>query len=89
MLQAKNDISKCAGQDNTGNNICADRNRCGRYLRPEGDRQTWENFWKAGRDCLQYESVPSVHHITDDIEEPPRVEWDERAVKIEQARTGE
>ena len=54
---AINDNAKCAGQDNTGNNVCSDRERCGRYLRPTGDYQTWEAFWKAGRDCQWYESI--------------------------------
>lgn len=54
---AINDKAKCAGQDNTGNNVCSDRERCGRYMRPAGDRQTYENFWKAGRDCQWDESI--------------------------------
>lgn len=76
MLKARNDESKCAGQDNTGNNVCADRNRCGRYLRPAGDRQAWNDFWKAGALCQHYEIVPDQYHIDDDAEEPAKVGWD-------------
>jgi hypothetical protein len=72
-LQAINDQSKCAGQSSAGSHICADRNRCGRYLRPGGDRQVHSDFWKAGRDCQHYESVPSEHHIVD--EQPAKLEW--------------
>lgn len=90
MLTAINDKAKCAGVDNTGNQVCSDRNRCGRFLRPDGDRQVWNDYWKAGRDCQHYESVSSEHHIVDDIEEPARVEWDEQTLlKFEQARTSE
>lgn len=62
MLAARNDLAKCAGQDETGNNVCGDRERCGRYLRPDGDRQAWGNFWKAGKDCQWYEIVPEKFH---------------------------
>lgn len=72
-LTAINDKSKCAGESEAGSNVCADRARCGRYLRPEGDRQTWDDFWKAGRDCPQYEIVDSRFHLTD---EPAKLEWD-------------
>lgn len=75
MLKSKNDVAKCAGQDNTGNNVCADRNRCGRFLRPEGDRQIYESYWKAGRDCMKYESVPREYHIED---QP----WDEKRIDV-------
>lgn len=73
MLKAINEKVKCAGQDSTGNNLCSDRTRCGRFLRPEGDNQEWLDFWKAGRDCQHYESVPSEYHID---EEPARVDWE-------------
>lgn len=56
-MKAENDKAKCAGQDNTGNNVCRDRERCGRYVRPAGDYQVWSDFWKAGIDCHHYESI--------------------------------
>jgi hypothetical protein len=68
-LHPINDKAKCAGQDETGNNVCSDRERCGRYMRPAGDRQTYENFWKAGRDCQWYESIAGY------VEEPAKVGW--------------
>ena len=73
-MQAINDNAKCAGQDADGGNVCSDRNRCGRYLRPAGDRQKWEAYWKAGDKCQHYEIVPSEFHVAD--EEPARVDWD-------------
>lgn len=74
MLKAMNDKGKCEGQDSTGNSRCSDRERCGRYLRPTGDRQAWGNFWKAGKDCQWYEIVPAEYHAA--AEEPAKVEWD-------------
>lgn len=68
MLQAINDKAKCAGQDNTGNNVCSDRERCGRYMRPSGDLQWWSEFWRAGKDCQHYESIVV-------FEEPNKLEW--------------
>lgn len=64
-LSAINDKAKCAGQDNTGNHVCSDRNRCGRYLRPAGDRQWWSEFWRAGDSCQSYEIVPVEFHKDD------------------------
>lgn len=75
MLQPQNQESKCAGQDNTGNSVCADRNRCGRYLRPDGERQVYSDFWKAGDSCQHYESVPAQYHVQDEVEEPAKVGW--------------
>lgn len=72
-LQARNDNPKCSGQSDAGSHVCADRVRCGRYLRPEGDRQVWSDFWKAGAGCLNYESVPAAYHLTED--EPSKTEW--------------
>lgn len=72
-LSAINDKSKCAGESDAGSNVCADRARCGRYLRPEGDRQTWDDFWKAGRDCQWYEIVPASNHQSD---------WDEIRIDV-------
>lgn len=71
MLQAINDRAKCAGQDKTGNNVCSDRERCGRYVRPDGDRQQYSDFWKAGRECQWYESIVA-------FDEPSRLgDWNE------------
>jgi len=49
------DISKCAGQDETGKNICAYRQSCKRYIMPSGYFQSWASFWKtADDDCKNY-----------------------------------
>lgn len=56
--------------------VCSDRNRCGRFLRPEAPGQIFEAHYKAGDHCQHYEIVPSQHHITDDVEEPAKVGWD-------------
>ncbi len=87
MLQANKNIPKCKGQAPDGTMICSDRNRCGLFLRPEAPGQVYDDNFMAGDRCQHYQSVPSTYHICD--EEPARVEWDERAVKIEQARTSE
>lgn len=62
-LNAVNDKAKCAGQSEAGSHVCADRGRCGRYLRPAGDYQTHGDFWKAGDACQHYEIVPAQYHI--------------------------
>lgn len=74
MLQARNDKAKCQGQAPDGSQVCSDRGRCGRFLRPDGDRQAWGNYWKAGNDCQWYEIVPTEYHAS--AEEPAKVEWD-------------
>jgi hypothetical protein len=72
-LNPINDKAKCAGQSEAGSHVCADRGRCGRYLRPTGDYQTWEAFWKAGDACQKYEIVPGEYHI---------VEFDEKRIDV-------
>lgn len=72
-LRPINDKAKCAGQSEAGSHVCADRGRCGRYLRPTGDRQLHADFWKAGEECQHYEIVPSEYHLTET--EPARLEW--------------
>lgn len=72
-LEVNNDKAKCMGMDNTGNNVCRDRERCGRYMRPEGDRQVWADFWKAGIDCQHYESIKVVKKSND---------WDEKRMDV-------
>lgn len=67
MLSARNDRAKCTGEG------CADRVRCGRFLRPAGEHQAYDDFWKAGDKCQSYESVPAEYHETEDMEEPPRL----------------
>ena len=56
-MKAINDKAKCAGQAEDGTRVCAYREQCARYVRPAGDRQVWANFWLAGDDCVQYESL--------------------------------
>jgi len=73
MLKANNAIAKCKGQSPDGSQVCSDRGRCGRFLRPDGDRQAWGNYWKAGDSCQNYETVAVEHHIVS--EEPARVGW--------------
>ena len=58
-MNANNDIAKCKGQDDDGTMVCGYRERCARYVRPAGDKQTWEALWKAGDDCPQYLSLKS------------------------------
>jgi hypothetical protein len=81
MLQVNNDNPKCDGQDSTENNVCHFRNKCGRYLRPEGEFQVNKPFWRQGADCIEYEVVPREYHIDEEIEEPARVGWDESCQK--------
>lgn len=57
MLIANNAAGKCHGQAPDGTQICDKRDQCGRYLRPEGDRQAWGNFWKR-TNCDFHEIVP-------------------------------
>lgn len=72
-LHPINDKAKCAGQSEAGSHVCADRGRCGRYLRPTGDMQWWSEFWKACESCQHYETVPSEYHI---------VEFDEKRIDV-------
>jgi hypothetical protein len=51
-LQARPDVAKCAGIQ------CAYKHSCGRYLRPEGDRQVWGSYYALGdEDCDYFEPV--------------------------------
>ena len=55
-----NDKAKCHGQAPNGTQVCGYRDQCARYVRPEGDRQAWADFWKAQGDCPQYESLSGI-----------------------------
>ena len=51
-LQARSDVAKCAGIQ------CAYKQSCGRYLRPEGDRQVWGSYYAlADEDCDYFEPL--------------------------------
>lgn len=69
MLAAINDKAKCAGQAPDGSQVCSDRGRCGRFLRPGGEYQVYYDFWKSGDSCQNYESVSAEHHQTEDFNE--------------------
>lgn len=82
MLIADNHNPKCDGQDNTGNNVCGDRNRCGRFLRPSGDRQDVQPFWRD-KNCQHYEIVPSQYHIQENPGEfIPSDGWNDARIEI-------
>jgi len=52
------DISKCAGQDEAGGNICAYRQSCKRFTAPVSEHQSWSNFWQmAGDDCEYFMAI--------------------------------
>ena len=57
IQQANNDHAKCKGESPDGNHVCAYREVCARYVRPDGDRQVYADFWKAEEECPHYESV--------------------------------
>ena len=49
-----NDVAKCRGDA-----PCPMRDQCGRYLRPEGDRQTWLLVPECAQNqsCILFEPV--------------------------------
>lgn len=54
-MNAKPDIAKCNGTK------CAFKEACGRFLRPAGDNQVWNDFdVKATDDCGHFEPVQMV-----------------------------
>lgn len=57
MLTERNDEPKCTGQAPDGTQVCAYRDNCGRFQRPEGDNQLWREFWRGGDDCPHYEII--------------------------------
>lgn len=58
-MNAINDKAKCAGESPTGDRKCAYRESCGRFMRPSGTHQSWNDFWKAADldDCIHYEVI--------------------------------
>jgi hypothetical protein len=51
-MSANNDKAKCEGIG------CAYKTSCGRFLRAEGDRQTWAAYYAmAGDDCDYFEAT--------------------------------
>jgi hypothetical protein len=57
-ITANNDKAKCEGIG------CAYRTSCGRYLRPEGGRQTWAAYYAmTGDDCDEFEPVIELKFI--------------------------
>lgn len=59
-MNPNNDKAKCKGQAPDGTQVCAYREQCARYVRPAGDNQAWADFWMAGEDCPQYESLQGL-----------------------------
>jgi hypothetical protein len=57
-MNPNNEFIKCAGQAPDGTRVCAYRNGCLRFVRPEGDKQSFKPFWQGGDDCPQYLSIP-------------------------------
>lgn len=51
-MHANNDIAKCEGHG------CAYKTSCGRFLRPEGDQQSWASYYAfKDVDCDYFEVV--------------------------------
>lgn len=51
-LKERADAAKCEGLN------CAFKTSCGRYLRPEAEKQAWASFYAlAGDDCDAFEVV--------------------------------
>lgn len=52
------DIAKCEGKN------CSYKTACGRFLRPAGDNQVWNDFdVKATDDCGHFEPVPNAEVV--------------------------
>lgn len=51
-------IKKCKGQAKDGSQVCADRDVCFRYTKPDSERQEYENYWMAGDRCANSLSIP-------------------------------
>lgn len=60
MLVANNENPKCKGQAPDGTQVCAYRDNCGRFQRPEGSNQVWKPFYLGGDDCPHYETIQKV-----------------------------
>jgi len=74
---------KCKGQAPDGSQICSDRNRCGRFLRPDAPGQLFEEHYRAGDRCQHYEIVPSEHHIDEDPAEFMESDgWNDQRIEI-------
>lgn len=59
MMPAINDRAKCEGIG------CAYRERCGRYVRPEGDQQAWGSFYAlADDDCSEFEPISKTAEVS-------------------------
>ena len=58
-MSANNDRAKCEGESPIGEQVCAYRESCGRYMRPTGTHQSWFDFWKTEKadDCIQFERI--------------------------------
>lgn len=54
------DTAKCKGEAEDGENKCAYREGCLRFMAPANEGQYWENLWKAGDDCPHYLSIPRL-----------------------------
>jgi hypothetical protein len=52
------DTAKCKGEAPNGEQKCAYRESCLRFMAPENERQVWGEFWRGGDDCPHYLSIP-------------------------------